>query len=1202
MAFLCRSVALRMGVGLMLVLLTGCPAQNPHGDPNQIDDSALITPTPGTVTLTGEVKLGADGPPPDQLTVLNSVHRATPRQNGSYTLKALPGGAQCAVVLGPGGEPMLLGFVDETHGELSAYSTAEVLAYFALACYLLPLEAQPGAIEALRGAPELEALANAIATSLAADPGSLIRDNPAVHAELEAAVAAFRAKSGTAKQRLRSMMRIDPSERRSGIDVLHAPSVNTIQIVNSYRRRGFVYIDQRAYIPADSDLEVSEVRPHTETEFELKSVQGVGGGIFDTASDIFNGIFNAGAMAYEPVGTAPIGLPLRSGAKRTTYRVTIVGAGATGGDTNLLSTAQRNQMYITWATTAGLDVLLPAFVNIVLPIQNYGGFHDIISPPNSASLYEDFINGVKDTPGFLQAMEAGETGQAFSILWKHLAYDNSTLRSLVVWASGIALSLLDDAGMIPGNALVEYVDALEHVGKILNAMKVVDIIFAAGDVGAVIVHAGKSHQADVWTIDVLKPKVTLDPAQAEIDRFAHLKLTARVPELTGFAPGTVQLEYRWQHTGEAGSVVGARGQQSNDFMSSDDWLQFVADGEQPGTDTIKVTVWQINVGGSSTVKEELGSATAPITVLGTGVSLTPESAELDPTDVVELKAQIHPEPDPGDEIEYEWACAAAHGAIVSGGGVHDATATYRAGFFEMGTETVDVKAFRSVDGERKLLGSHTATLHTASADLNLAPPLATIELGDDLPVTATLAPLPEAADGTLSYHWTNTATVGTLTGAAGEDDFVSDNNVATYAANDTEPGTDTVVCQARLTKGAQTRVIATDGLQISVELASTWPRTYGGSLYDTLYGLVASGDGGYLLLAETYSNDHDVTGHHGASNRSDLWAVKLAADGTIIWQRSLGGSATEGAAGICPDGAGGCVVAGRTYSTDGDSTCAGGDGYGWLVHLNASGGIEERVCAGTAGSYFEGIARTPDGHYVALMRDSPNCIAWKFNTALESVWSTPITGAVPAQICAASDNGCALAGSYIRPGAEDTDFIVIKLKADGTEDWRTPLTGSRQDGAEDIALLPDGGFLVGGMITSPDGDWASNSTVAYAGGAARLAATGGKLWAQAYRYPGASLHYIRTVASTSDNGGIVMFAGVPSTARSGSHNWIVKLGPTGGQEWSTVCGGNSWMSYAYAVERPAGGYLVGVSQNHDLPNAYGATDIHVVSLTSAGAE
>src|SRR5690606_1845464 len=105
---------------------------------------------------------------------------------------------------------------------------------------------------------------------------------------------------------------------------------------------------------------------------------------------------------------------------------------------------------------------------------------------------------------------------------------------------------------------------------------------------------------------------------------------------------------------------------------------------------------------------------------------------------------------------------------------------------------------------------------------------------------------------------------------------------------------------------------------------------------DRVSSIQQTTDGGYIVAGTSYSDDGDVTSHHG--NR-DYWIVKLDASGAIAWQKSLGGSGSDYVQSIQQTVDGGYIVAGTSYSDGGD--VAGHHGYSdyWIVKLDASGAI-----------------------------------------------------------------------------------------------------------------------------------------------------------------------------------------------------------------------------------------------------------------------
>ena len=116
--------------------------------------------------------------------------------------------------------------------------------------------------------------------------------------------------------------------------------------------------------------------------------------------------------------------------------------------------------------------------------------------------------------------------------------------------------------------------------------------------------------------------------------------------------------------------------------------------------------------------------------------------------------------------------------------------------------------------------------------------------------------------------------------------------------------------------------------------AQAWNRTLGGNSDDIASAVQQTTDGGYVVAGRTYSNNGDVAGNHGGW---DYWVVKLDAAGQMAWNRTLGGSRWDDAHAVQQTSDGGYVVAGFTYSNDGDVAGNQGSIDYWVVKLDAAG-------------------------------------------------------------------------------------------------------------------------------------------------------------------------------------------------------------------------------------------------------------------------
>ncbi|MEO8147399.1 MAG: T9SS type A sorting domain-containing protein [Bacteroidia bacterium] len=151
-------------------------------------------------------------------------------------------------------------------------------------------------------------------------------------------------------------------------------------------------------------------------------------------------------------------------------------------------------------------------------------------------------------------------------------------------------------------------------------------------------------------------------------------------------------------------------------------------------------------------------------------------------------------------------------------------------------------------------------------------------------------------------------------------------------------------------------------VKLNASGAIQWQKTFGGTNQEYAYCIIQTHDSGYAVTGTSVSNDGDVTVNHGGG---DYWVVKLNASGAIEWQKSFGGTTGDIANSICQTYDSGYVVAGYTYSNDVDVTGNHGSFDYWMVRLNASGTMEWQKClGGTGNDNASSIIQTSDNGYV----------------------------------------------------------------------------------------------------------------------------------------------------------------------------------------------------------------------------------------------
>ncbi len=112
-----------------------------------------------------------------------------------------------------------------------------------------------------------------------------------------------------------------------------------------------------------------------------------------------------------------------------------------------------------------------------------------------------------------------------------------------------------------------------------------------------------------------------------------------------------------------------------------------------------------------------------------------------------------------------------------------------------------------------------------------------------------------------------------------------------------------------------------------------WQKALGGSSFDYGKSVQQTTDGGFIVCGNTNSNNGLVTGNQGDT---DYWVVKLNNLGSVLWQKTLGGSGTDNGQSIQQTSDGGFIIAGTTGSSNGDVTIQNGDRDFWIVKLSAA--------------------------------------------------------------------------------------------------------------------------------------------------------------------------------------------------------------------------------------------------------------------------
>jgi hypothetical protein len=284
-----------------------------------------------------------------------------------------------------------------------------------------------------------------------------------------------------------------------------------------------------------------------------------------------------------------------------------------------------------------------------------------------------------------------------------------------------------------------------------------------------------------------------------------------------------------------------------------------------------------------------------------------------------------------------------------------------------------------------------------------------------------------------------------------------------------------------------------------------WQKTIGGSGQEKLHSITLTADGGYLLggssssyKSENISGVQDVFGKtENTRGNMDYWVVKLKKDGTIEWQKTLGGKYADELKSVAVLENGNYLLGGTSNSpTSGDKTQ---DNLGlndfWLLQLDKSGNVVwQQTIGGSEDDNLFAVTATKDGGFIVggnsnsgtsntktkgnekgsdfwvVKFDKDSNILWQevYNYGERDVLTSIIENEDASFIIGgyaqseANTNSTVL--SNVKKGDKDgiNDYIALKIKATGEEIWSQTVGSKGEEVMKKLLETRDGGYLLTG--------------------------------------------------------------------------------------------------------------------------------------------
>ncbi len=315
--------------------------------------------------------------------------------------------------------------------------------------------------------------------------------------------------------------------------------------------------------------------------------------------------------------------------------------------------------------------------------------------------------------------------------------------------------------------------------------------------------------------------------------------------------------------------------------------------------------------------------------------------------------------------------------------------------------------------------------------------------------------------------------------------------------------------------------------------------------------LITTSDGGFLIGGQSGAESGAIKSEDSKGG-NDYWIVKLNADGTKEWDKTVGGSDEDWLYSLIATEDGGYLLGGVSHSgADGEKsdTCRGEGDY-WVVKLNADGSKAwDKTFGGFGDEYLTSMITTLDGGYL-----------------LGGYSGSDATGD--------KTEGWKGGGGFGR-----FDFWVVKLNADGSKAWDKTFGGYGDDVLMSMILTKDGGFLLGGGSESGGGDKTeSKGSVDY--WILKLNSDGAKAWEKSFG--GKGIDFLTALTATPDGGYLLggwSNSGIRDDKTEASRGivdyWVVKLNADGSKAWDKTAGGggNNYLTSLSTTQD--GSYLLG---------------------------
>jgi uncharacterized delta-60 repeat protein len=321
-----------------------------------------------------------------------------------------------------------------------------------------------------------------------------------------------------------------------------------------------------------------------------------------------------------------------------------------------------------------------------------------------------------------------------------------------------------------------------------------------------------------------------------------------------------------------------------------------------------------------------------------------------------------------------------------------------------------------------------------------------------------------------------------------------------------------------------------------------------------------SGDVGYGVAVDSFGNTY-VTGYSysfgpGNPSHGSLSLLKYNATGSLIWQRiwSGSGNGTDYGQGVAVDSSGNVFVAGYTNSFG-----AGGNDV-LLLKFNSTDGslLWQKTWGGSGDDTGYGVAIDASGSIfvtgetISFGAGSDDVLLLKFNSTDGSLlWQRTWGGSsndLGHGVVVDSSGNVYVTGSTNSFGAGAADILLLKFNSTGSLLWQTTWGGSSDDGGRGVAIDASGNIYITGETYSFGAGAPTYDDVVFL----KFDSSGGLLWQRTWGGGGDDVGTGVAVDSSKN----IYVTGYTFSYGTGSDDVsLLKFNSTGSLLWQRTWGG-----------------------------------------------